>query len=97
MDELHCDRGRRATVLAAARRSAAAAPSQGLLIHLSVHKPVDDLCKKAASLCAGGEILGIVAASHAQARASTWENTIHILCIKESPALSTWRAAMADK
>jgi hypothetical protein len=32
-------------------------------IHLSVHELVDDLCKKAASLCAGGEILGIAAAS----------------------------------
>ena len=66
MDELHCDGSRRATVLAAARRSAAAAPSGGLLIHLSVHEPVDDLCKKAASLCAGEEILGIAAASRAQ-------------------------------
>src|SRR5689334_22829455 len=35
---------------------------RGLLIHLSVHEPVDDLCKKAASLCAGEEMLGIAAA-----------------------------------
>ena len=47
--------------LAPARWFAAAArPGEGLLIlsSLSVHEPVDDLCKKAASLCAGGRNAG---------------------------------------
>jgi hypothetical protein len=34
---------------------------RGLPIDLSVHELVDDLCKTAAGLCAGGEILGIMA------------------------------------
>jgi hypothetical protein len=34
---------------------------RGPLIDLSVHELVDDLCKTAAGLCAGGEILGIAA------------------------------------
>ena len=54
-----------------------------LLAHLSVHEPVDDLCKKAASLWAWGEMLGIAAAAHAHVKAVTWENTIHTLCTKE--------------
>jgi hypothetical protein len=53
-----------------------------LLTHLSVHESVDDLCKKAASLWAGREMLGIAAAAHAHVKAVTWENTIHTLCIK---------------
>ena len=60
-----------------------------LLTHLSVHESVDDLCKKAASLWAGREMLGIVAAAHANVRAVTWGNTIHILCTKEKSTLST--------
>ena len=60
-----------------------------LLAHHSVHEPVDDLCKKAASLWAGREILGIVAAARAHVRAVTWENTIHALCTKEKLKLST--------
>jgi hypothetical protein len=43
---------------------------------------VDDLCKKAASLWAGREVLGIAAAAHAHVKVVTWENTIHTLCIK---------------
>ena len=49
--------------------------------HLSVHEPVDDLCKRAARLCADGRMLGIAAASSACVGLSTWENTIHMLCI----------------
>jgi hypothetical protein len=44
-----------------------------LLAHHSVHEPVDDLCKKAASLWVWGEMLGIAAASRARGRAVTWE------------------------
>jgi len=54
-----------------------------------VHESVDDLCKKAASLWAGKEMLGIVAAAHVQGRAVTWGNTIHALCTKEKVELST--------
>jgi hypothetical protein len=46
-----------------------------LLAHHSVHEPVDDLCKKAASLWAWREMLGIAAASRARGRAVTWEKT----------------------
>jgi hypothetical protein len=44
-----------------------------LLAHHSVHEPVDDLCKKAASLWVWGEMLGIATASRARGRAVTWE------------------------
>lgn len=44
-----------------------------LLAHHSVHEPVDDLCKKTASLWVWGEMLGIAAASRAHGRAVTWE------------------------
>ena len=44
-----------------------------LLAHHSVHEPVDDLCKKTASLWVWGEMLGIAAASRARGRAVTWE------------------------
>jgi len=50
-----------ATVLTVARRSAAAAPREGAADRPPVHDLVDDLCKKAAILCVGGEILGIAA------------------------------------
>jgi len=60
-----------------------------LLARLSVHESVDDLCKKAASLWAGREMLGIVTATHTYARGITCENTIPTLCTKEKPALST--------
>jgi hypothetical protein len=46
-----------------------------LLAHHSVHKAVDDLCKKAASLWARGEMLGIAAASRDCSRAVTWDKT----------------------
>jgi hypothetical protein len=66
-----------------------AKPGRALLTHLSVHEAVDDLCKKAASLWASREMLGIVAAAHAHVKAVTWENTIHTLCTKENLRLST--------
>jgi hypothetical protein len=47
-----------------------------------VHEAVDDLCKKAASLWAGREMLGIAAAAHAHVKAVNWANTIHTLCTK---------------
>ena len=52
-----------ATAPKAPRRSAAAAPARAA-DQLPVHELVDDMCKKAASLCAGGEILGIAVMSH---------------------------------
>jgi hypothetical protein len=58
---------------------------------------VDDLCKKAANLWAGREMLGIVTVARTYARASTCENTIHSLCIKEKLMLSTQHVAIADK
>jgi hypothetical protein len=67
------------------------------VIHLSVHEPVDDLCKKAASLCAGEEMLGIAAAPRWLGESFTCANTIHTLCMKESAKLSTFRAAVSDK
>jgi hypothetical protein len=48
-----------------------ARPARFLLTYLSVHKPVDDLCKKAASLCARGEMLGIAVAARTHIRAVT--------------------------
>lgn len=64
MEELHCDSSRRATALTVARRpQRCCARREGPLIDLPVHELVDDLCKKAVILCAGGEILGIVAVS----------------------------------
>jgi hypothetical protein len=68
-----------------------------LLAHLSVHELVDDLCKNAASLWAARKMLGIAAVARAHVSPATRENTILILCTKEKPALSTWRAAMTDK
>jgi len=62
-----------------------------------VHEPVDDLCKKAASLCAGEEMLGIAAAPGWLGKPFTCGNTIHTLCMKESAELSTYRAVMSDK
>jgi hypothetical protein len=56
-----------------------ASPAGVPLTHLPVHESVDDLCKKAASLWAGREMLGIAAAAHANVKAVTWENTIHAL------------------
>jgi hypothetical protein len=50
---------------------------------------VDDLCKKAASLWAGREVLGIVAVADVQGKAVTWGNTIRTLCTKEKVKLST--------
>ena len=70
---------------------------RGPLIHFSVHEPVDDLCKKAASLCAGEEMLGIAAALRWLGKPFTCANTIHTLCIKESTELSTRRAVLSDK
>jgi hypothetical protein len=67
----------------------ARAPGKRQLTRLCVHESVDDLCKKPASLCAGGEILGIAVAARAHARAATWENTIYALCIKGKPRSST--------
>src|SRR5262249_48370593 len=55
----------------------------------SVHEHVDDLCKKAVSLCVRGEMLGITLTACARASAVTWENTILILCIKGRLRLST--------
>ena len=55
-------------------------PAGVLLTHLSVHELVDDLCKKPASLCICGEMLGIAAAARAHIRAVTWGNSIHTLC-----------------
>jgi hypothetical protein len=62
-----------------------------------VHEAVDDLCKKAASLWAVKEMLGIVAAAHVHERAVTWGNTIDTLCIKYNLRLSTWGVKMTDK
>jgi hypothetical protein len=45
---------------------------------------VDDLCKKAASLGAGREMLGIIAAARTHFGPVTWENIMHTLCIKEN-------------
>jgi|SRR6516164_6169028 len=73
------------------------ASGEGLVILLSVHELVDDLCKKAASLCAGGGNAGDCGGVTCPYRASTWENAIHILCMKERRALSTSRTAMSDK
>jgi hypothetical protein len=56
------DGSRQATVPRAARRSATAASARAA-DQLPVHELVDDMCKKAASLCAGGEILGIAVMS----------------------------------
>jgi hypothetical protein len=50
---------------------------------------VDDLCKKAASLWAGREMLGIATTAHANVKTVTWENTIHALYTKENLRLST--------
>jgi hypothetical protein len=47
------------------------------------------LCKKAASLWAGREMLWIAAVAHAHIRTVTCENTIHALCTKENLRLST--------
>ena len=68
-----------------------------LLAHHSVHEPVDDLCKKSASLWARGEMLGIAAASRDCGRSFTWEKSIHTLCTKGEIKLSTQPAAMVDK
>ena len=63
--------------------------ARALLCAFSVHKSVDDLCKKAASLWAGREKLGIVTEARTQARAVTWGNAIQALCTKEERTLST--------
>jgi hypothetical protein len=60
-----------------------------LLAHHSVHEPVDDLCKKAASLWARGEMLGIATTSRAPGRAVTWEKPFTSLCTKGEMTLST--------
>ena len=70
---------------------------RGPLIHVSVHEPVDYLCKKAASLCAGEEMLGIAAAPRWLCKSFTCTNTIHTLCITESAELSTCRTVRGDK
>jgi len=57
------DGGRRVTVLTMVRRVRGGHSERGPLIGLSVHELVDDLCKTAVGLWAGGEILGIVAMS----------------------------------
>jgi hypothetical protein len=107
---------RRATVLAVARRPAAAGRARaadppcwrwhagprlpgegGPLIHVSVYEPVDDLCKKAARLCAAEEMLGIAAAPRWLGKSFTCANTIHTLCMKESAELSTCRTVGRDK
>jgi hypothetical protein len=49
------------------------------LTHLSVHESVDDLCKKAAILWAGREMLGIMTVVHTGVEAATWANTVHWL------------------
>ena len=54
-----------------------------------VHEPVDDLCKKAASLWVWGEMLGIGAASRAYGRAVTWEKPFTPCAHKGGLALST--------
>jgi len=48
------------TALTAARRPRLPRPTRPP-IHRAVHEPVDYLCKTAASLCAGEEMLGIAA------------------------------------
>ena len=62
-----------------------------------MHEPVDDLCKKAASLWARGEMLGIATAADALLKAATWQNGINALCIIGRRKLSTRLAVMADK
>jgi hypothetical protein len=64
-------------------------PAGVLLTHHFVHEPVDDLCKKAASLWAGGEMLGIGAASRAYGKAVTWEKPFAPCAQKGGLALST--------
>jgi len=53
-----------------------ARPVRILLTRLSVHEPVHDVCKKAASLWARGEMLGTTVASDALVKSPTWENGI---------------------
>ena len=55
------------------------------------------MCKKAASLCAAEEMLGIAVAPRSLGKSFTCANTIHTLCTKESAELSTCRTAMSDK
>ena len=57
-DESPWDGSSGATVLTVERSPTTAAPRKGPLVLLSVHEPVDDLCKKAARLCAPEEMLG---------------------------------------
>ena len=70
---------------------------RGPLIQISVHEPVDDLCKEAASLVAGEEMLGIAAVPRWLGKSFTCANTIHTLCMKEVAELSTSRAGLGDK
>jgi hypothetical protein len=68
-----------------------------LLTGLSVHKPVDDLCRKAPDLSARAEMLGIPAAGPAHNRAFKCKNTIHTLYTGRKLRLSTGHAAIAHK
>ena len=81
---------------AAARSDAAAGEAAPVVAtRLSVHEPVDDLCKKAADLCTSVEMLGISAAAQACFRAVTCENTGQTLCMSGKPKLSTCHGAAA--
>src|SRR5436190_23527683 len=62
-----------------------------------VHKPVDDLGKRAASLCKSGEKLGICRRAAFMTRLTPAGNTINSLGKERKLKLSTRRAAMADK
>jgi hypothetical protein len=74
-----------------------ASPAGDLLTGFSVHKPVDDLCRKATDLSAYAEMLGIPAAGPAHNRAFNCKNTIHTLCTGRKLRLSTGHAAIAHK
>ena len=62
-----------------------------------VHKPVDDLCKRAANLCARWGLRWGFPVGRACGRAVTWENIIYALCTGEELKMSTCHAAMAHK
>lgn len=75
-------------LLPASRQKLAALPS--------VHEPVDDLCKKALSLCTRRKVLGIAAASRVKSGLYLG-NTTHALCIDRTCKLSTWHAVITHK
>ena len=83
---------------APARRTAAACePGRRLAHWLSVHKPVDDLCRKAPDLSAHAKMLGIPAAGPAHNGVFNCKNTIHTLYTGRKLRLSTGHAATAHK